>query len=788
MAGNNKRDRPLDAIRSRPAISTFRNRPVPYNGGLAVDRADTGQHIALVEIDWDTGTEYYSFTGIRSPNAFYDDLVTSIDPINREVALIGGSLSASTATLKLYNRNRTFSKKWNNTPIRGRAVRIKLVSIPLGLASAITLFAGKITSYQLSNVEFSITATDTKFDEIFNNTVGQTIPIINGLNFPTLIAGSPAVLVPVVVGYIGPSDPLAVVHGEAVSYLVETTDSPGTAFVYITGAQPQGVFGVNTGAGVETFYTYGVLNGAGTRTTRAYNSRTYDVVTFTTEQRDGTRPNEMEITAYVNGLLDNDAVTQIFNPVRALEFILENYTTILATDFDTILESAAIALATTLGYDVNGISTPLYSPATISSLRMAITDLNLKWSDVMEKICESFGMQLYTTREGKLAVFILTADADPAPLFSVSDSTDIMSGSMVISSNPNIASVLQYQHSFRYTAGQRGDPAGAGQLFLRNPDYTIPGEKKNIGNFDSRVPVSLWYHGSEIRSVDVARCYADYYRSGAQLIEFDLPISFFRQAELNRYIGITHWQGVSSSGVYNNVTARIYGIQTIVAPTTAHLHLKCFKRTMATRVKDWFQRADSTNLGSGWTKSESTAGTIQIVSNQLRLNTPSYHANAIALRTETFGNNQLARMQFIGESTSGGPSSKTIIGGIIVRGSGAYNTLTGYVLAYDQSLSKLTLSAFVSGSGTLLATSSAAQTAIGSKYELRVSGQYTDVGGTVIQVFAYDEASLYCGNIITVNDAANIVVSGAPGIFLNGAGGAVFPWWQTWIEFDATDF
>ncbi len=787
--GDNRRDRPNEAPRVRPLTSQFRKRPLPYYSPQTVDRQDTGEHIALVEIDWDTGTEYYSFTGIRSPGAYYDDLVTTIDPINREVALIGGALSASTATLKLYNRNRVFSQKWNNTPIRGRTVRIKFVSIPLGLASAITLFTGKITSYQLSNLEFSITATDTKFDEIFNNTIGQTIPIINGLNFNTLISGSPAVLVPVVVGYIGLSDPLAAAHGEGVAYLVETTDSPGTAFVYVTGAQPQGVSGVNTGAGVETFYTYGVLNGAGTRTTRTYNGKTYAVVTFTTEQRDATRPNEMEITGYVNGLLDNDTVTQIFNPVRTLEFLLEKYTTIVAGDFDTVLEAASTANATTYGYDVLGISTPTYSPTSISALRMALTDLNLKWVDVVEKLCESFGMQLYTTREGKLAVFLLTADNDPTPLFSVTDGDDILSGSMTISNNPNMASVLQYSHNFRYTAGQRGDPAGAGQLFLRNPDYVIPGEKKNIGNFDARVPVSLWYNGSEIRSVDIARCYADYYRSGSQLLEFDLPISYFRKVEINRYVGVTHWQGVSASGGYNNVTARIYGVQIIVAPTTAHIHLKCFKRPAATRVKDWFQRADSTNLGSGWTKSESTAGTIQIVSNQLRLNTPSFHANAIALRTETFGNNQLARMQFINESTSGGPASKTIKGGIIVRGSGTYNTLLGYVLAYDQNLTKLTLSAFLGdGTSSLLATSTVAQTRIGSKYELRVSGQYTDVGGTVIQVFAYDEASLYCGNIITANDAVNNIASGAPGVFLNGAGGAVFPWWQTWIEFDATDF
>ncbi len=796
-------------IRNRPVIADSRKRPLRYSYvSDSANRLDTGSYITLVEIDWDAGTEYYSFESIRGQSTYYEDLVTGISTINREVALLGGAMSASTVTVKLYNRDRVFSIKWATVPIKGRVLRVKYVNIADGLSSAIILFSGRITDYSLSNIEFSLKAIDTKYEEIFMNTVGQSIPVIDGTHFDTLISGSATVLVPVVLGYIGISDSivlsfpaLGTATGDSVAYLVETTDAPGTVFSYVTGAQPQGVSGVNTGAKLESFYNYGLnyeygnlslVSSVVTRTTKVYNGHTYAVATFPSEQRDVIRPNEMEITGYVNGLLDGDGVTQIFNPVRAIEFLLESYTSIAASDFDSGLQDIAKAAATSQGYDVLGINFWDGAEFYISALRMAITDLNLKWQDVIERLCESFGMQLYTTREGKLAVFILNPNADPAPDLTVTDENDILLNSMVITSNPTTTSILQYKHDYRYTAGQRGDPAGTGQLFLKNPEYVIPGERTQLGNFDTRTPVNLWYHGSEIRGVDVARAYADYYRSGSQLIEFDLPIQFFRKVELNRYIGITHWQGVSSTGGYDNVTARIYGIETIVTPTSAHIHVKCFKRPAFTRVVDSFNRANSTSLGNGWMKSESIDNTIQIKTNLLKLNIPSSNARAIAMRTEPFNANQLARMESVTTSND------HTIGGIFVRGSGTYDNFTGYALLLSPALHSgrpfivRFFAEDISHLGTTLVSSSlvaASSWSLTDKYELRIETIDDDI--VRLSLYSYSEISRQCGLLLSYDDDISFfrINSGAPGVIcLSDALGFSFPRNQIWCEFDAQDF
>lgn len=772
----NKRHAPLrNPYRVRPVRDPNRKRPLPYLG--AVLREDSAEYIALVEIDWAAATEYYSFTSVRSPSYDYLPYVTKVSPIRRSVALIGGAMSIGQVRVTMVNSptggDRVFSKKLASASWRGIKLRVKMVNIAEGYSSALTLFEGRLTRYEISSGTITFEARNSVYEEIFNAKLSQTVPVINRFNFTGLPTGQAPVLAPLVFGRL--FDPWASTPentGTCPAFLVDTS---GGSYVYVVGARP-----LSTQSLTPTFYNYNA-SVAGTLSTAAYNGNTYATVTFGSDKRDTTRPDEMEITAFLNGINEDDvaATVPILNPVRMLEYLLDTYTSLSSSDFDSTLQTTAKNTAASQGYadDFSG---------WMSATGGVIFDINMSWREVIEKFCESCAMQFYMTRDGDLATFVDTDDADPTADFSVDDETDILADPPLrITSNDNVASVIQYNHAFRWTFGRRGDPL-PGQYFERQPDYRIPGEKARIGGYDVRKSIALWYVRHAIPAAEVARVYADYFRSQSEWIEFNLPIRWFRWADLNRYVSITHWQGISAAGGYSSVTARIVGIEIDVQPRSAEIQLRCFKKPTFTAGSDTFTASDGNSIGSSWTESEDAATNLQILSNQMRmlLVAGAGATNAIALRTETFGDNHLARAKLA--SNVGGASTATF-GGLCVRGSGTRSSFTGYVAIVRTGVSGVIelrkFSAAALSAGTLLQSATligdGARFADGDTLEIRADG-------TSIEVWNYSQVASRNGRILQATDSD--ITSGTPGFVFRSDGNGGVQATFDWDDFTARDF
>lgn len=722
-------------------------------------REDSGQQVALVEIDWDAGTEYYSFTSVRSPSIDYLPYVTKVSPIKRQVSVYGGGLSLGTTTINLANTDRYFSQKLATASARGRKIRVKFVDLALGLSSAVVLFAGQITRWQLSAGELSLEARDTRFDELFYAKVSQTIPMVTKDLFPRMPDGQAPVLVPVIFGRIG--FPWAnSVSGALTAYLVDTSaTSKGALYDYAYVICIRETAHAN-GIPVTTAFRYGGAT-SGTSTFAGapltYGSYSVYVVTFSVDQRDTTRPDEPEITVNADGITetDNSSAPPILNPVRALEHFIDNYTSLDLADFDTDLQTTAKAVA------VLNVYTSDNGPSIAqASLGAAIADSEMTFRDVIEQFCESFAMTFFMTREGKLATFVQPFLSDPSPSFTVDDETDILKGSFSVRSNDEVASVLQFNHSFRWSFARRGDFV-PGQYFERQPDYRIPGEKARLGNQDSRQSISMRFTRRTTAALNAARAFAEYYRSDAQWIDFDLPIRFYRHVELNRYVGVTHWQGIAASGGYANVTARIIGVDIYVQPRSARIHLRAFRRASATIVFDDFARADSNSLGGNYTESENNATALTIAGNKCVLNSvafPSTQYVGVAIRTETFGNNQLVSVRSLVTDLDY-PSF-----GIGVRLSGTYTSLNGYAYVREMHTRGSRLYKFVNanletGAGVTQLASYGLTTANldndDTVFELRVEG-------TSLEVWLFSNTPDNSGKIMSASDSAH--ASGGIGI------------------------
>lgn len=736
----------------RPRRPTFQHRPLPYAG--AVPREDSGSLVALVEIDWSAGTEYYSFTSVRSPSVEYLPYVTRISPIKRQVSLFGGAMSFGNVNVSLVNTSRQFSIKWATTPIRGLSLRVKMVDLNLGYSSALTLFEGKIVSYELSGGTLNLTARSSNFDELFASQVSQTIPMVVKDYFGRLPDGQAPSLVPLIFGRVGGAWSSAT-GGSIVAFMIEDSGI-GQGFlydyVYVVAARPIASAYGGGGPSATTAFRYGgvTLGSYSLSSAHTYNGVQFHCFAFSVDQRDTTRPDEPEITFNADGITETDSsiAAPILNPVRALEYLLDTYTSLDSGDFDSGLQTTATNTAST---NLLAEDSHTYTSGVQASMGAAITDAQRTFREEIERFCESFAMSFYALRNGLLATFVMDFGAEPVADFSVDDETDILRNSLVIRNNPEVASVLQWNHSFRWSYAKRGD-ALPGQFFERQPDYVIPGEKAKIGGTDVRKSVNLWYTRRTSAALNVIRSHAEFYKSEAQIAEFDLPVRFYRWAELNRYIGITHWQGISASGGYAGAVGRIVGLDYIVQPSSMKIHVRTFIRAGGTIVRDDFTRADATDVGATYTQSKANVDAYKIVSNQLQFN--NYGGCAFVSGCDT---DQLASLRLI--IGSGVPRLDC---GPAVRASGTHTNFTGYVAIWAPFNAQIRLIKFVNedltntATGTQLGSFTCLVNAFGTDEVLEIRAT-----GTTIEVWNYSSVPENHGKLITVTDAA--ISTGQPG-------------------------
>ncbi len=187
---------------------------VPITGGTAsggggggggpavVDPGVFPYHLALVEIQFDTGWEYFSFEGVGTPSQYYEPYVLSIGSIERESPIWGGNFRTGDMDITFINYNQYFTKKkggaapgkyFYNRPIR-------VLYGASGLSAMTIIFTGRITKWRISESgTFTISARDISYDR-FNTHIHETMRVTTPDIFPFMPTGQEPRLVPVVYG------------------------------------------------------------------------------------------------------------------------------------------------------------------------------------------------------------------------------------------------------------------------------------------------------------------------------------------------------------------------------------------------------------------------------------------------------------------------------------------------------------------------------------------------------------------------------------------------------------
>ena len=180
-------------------IQPFQSRVGPVTVPAAT--ATVNKHVFLVEIDWDTGTEGYSYERIRTPNLEYLDMVESISPIERSCSPFG-AINFPSTTITLRNLDLYFSKKLHNTQHRGRLVRIKVLPPSTAVSHATIVMQGKISGAKMAGGLLSLEIIGHDFEEILGPVLSEVLPVLDRSKYPNLPVDQVPTLIPLLYGEI----------------------------------------------------------------------------------------------------------------------------------------------------------------------------------------------------------------------------------------------------------------------------------------------------------------------------------------------------------------------------------------------------------------------------------------------------------------------------------------------------------------------------------------------------------------------------------------------------------
>lgn len=505
------------------------------------------QFVTLVEIDWPSGTQYYSFDGVRSPSLYYEDLLTSIGTISREAPPLGGAYVISDVQIELWNRAEKFSKLKATNAFYGKTVRIKFGDLQDGLANMATVFTGRINSWNIANGKLQVTARDISYDR-FRPLINTTMKVLDSTTFPNVAQGQEQLLVPVVYGNCGIDPAFAPPSG---SY-----NAGGPVPCYRidpnVGGKWRYVVAQHVCKSVDYVFVYGLVVSAATYTvsTQTYGSVSMTVIDFNADPVVANQASTLEVTAAVQGITNDGTPsgTLLEDPATQLQHFLLNYANTSAGEIDSGLLAAAQAAGAALSYKG----------------AFCIMDRRMAFADVMALFSQSFLLSFFVTRESKFGMYLKTTAAPGSTFVQFTDSLDILQGTMNITSNPdtNVASTLQYNYLYSFVKDNFG----------KQPTLSITGESTNLSQ-DIRMNLNLTYVRDATTATNIANAYAKLVKENVQYAELEIIPDWFRQADLDTVVGITFWQGTASGG-WTQQTARVVALSIEPAPSALRLKIK----------------------------------------------------------------------------------------------------------------------------------------------------------------------------------------------------------------------
>jgi hypothetical protein len=516
--------------------------------------------MTLVEIEFDSGTRYYSFDGVASPMKWYKDQILDIGTISREVPVLPGEYSISDVSIVLSNADLEFSKLKETEPFRNRTVRIKFGKAADGLGLLATVFTGVITTWKLAEAKLELSVRDAGYDKLRLELGG----VLSTVDFPAVPLKNEPTLWPIIYGDVTSAGLSAT---GAVPCSLVTVSNP---FRYLVARHEC--------KEISNVYLYGTLLGGGAYsiTTSVIDGQTMTFINFTTDQRDTARPDEWEITADVKGITNTglSSGTLIVNPADQLKNYLVNYAGVAIADIDPLFDAAA-AYFTVKAY--------LGAVAIVKVMTHA---------EVIQWFLESFNLSFYVTRAGLFGLYVFDVSQlnDVEAIEALTDSDDMLRNTFQVMSQERVASRMQFNYNYQWVK----------DYFERQPDQIDNSEISHLAG-DIRENIDLWCVRDDGTALDVVTERMGMMRENQQMASFELPIEHYDQ-DLNDLVRISHWQGIGSAGLgYQNIIFRLLRVDLMLEPTSMRVGVQGIRPVLVGNIwRTYFKLGDETEIAATW--------------------------------------------------------------------------------------------------------------------------------------------------------------------------------------------
>lgn len=467
----------------------------------------------LVEIDFDSGTRYYSRTGMRAPHAYYEGLIASFGSIQREISLDPGQYRAAQIRIDFSNASGEFSRLRDSESWRNRLIRVRLGNPEIGFNDFEVAFVGRVTYWSLEKGTVSIDAVDS-IQSRFDRPLGF---VIDSGFFHRLPDETPRELAPLLIGAVDSPG------GALPAYLVEPSIEI-TPYRYLA---CQGI-----AKSIDEVYTYGALVDPGDYTiTYGLGPDGLDVtfIDFDVEQKDPSDQAEPHVSWNGSGVTDDGTIggNAIVNGAEQLYTFLVRNGGVKASEIDIGTVNAAVDALNQK--QIQG--------------GFAVTDRSLTVGNVVQQFAESYSIQVFMTNEGKVGMTAPDPVVDENGIFPEIDAiSDVVLGSFQVEGPNNVASSLLADSEFNWFTGN----------YLRQTSFVNPQQIAALGEsvpFSSAHP---FIRDSIAMSV-IADIRMFFLREQRQLVSVRVAPRWYRELEIGDVVRLSHFAGPGQAGYVRRV-------------------------------------------------------------------------------------------------------------------------------------------------------------------------------------------------------------------------------------------
>ena len=450
--------------------------------------------IAILELQLDDKTRYYSHYQVATPAVFYSAKVLRFGSVSREIPRVPDQFRIGSISVVLDNSDLEFSKLVDRSTIRNRAATVKIGKDTSALQDFTTIYSGIISEYEIRGTEFEVTILDKLLDRLeqpvgtqLSRTKFTNLPVDQELVYPPVIYGTVTSV------------------GKSAQGFARTIYVDNVAFKYLLCQH-----GVTS---VLNVYRYGVLVAAANYAV-VVDADGWTLLDFTSDQEDANRKGETTITADVNGIDKT-------NPADLVEHFLLNYCGFVSGDLD----SSGFATAKTAG-------------TAAAMVGAGTTALQRTRAEFLNQMLHSFHMDLFEDRSGKLSITLYDIGklAGISAQKLISDALNLLPMPRLIS---NTRIITRLQHNYDYDHAR--------DFFYNQPTFTDTTSESLLKSEVRRENVSLWWAGNTITATYVARLRQFFSDERAYECDCELPLEE-ATLDLGQILRVTHFAGIGHQG------------------------------------------------------------------------------------------------------------------------------------------------------------------------------------------------------------------------------------------------